>query len=134
MVTDDIKKFEGFNGMPYEDSLGFTTIGYGTKLPLSETEATILLKYRLSISKCELLAYKPNITILPQDAQDIVLNMVYQIGIDGVMSFRKMWKALEEEDYNTAAKEMLDSLWAKQTPSRAEELAKRMAQLSGKSK
>ena len=134
MVVDDIKKFEGFSGNVYKDFLGFDTIGYGTKLPLSETEATMLLKHRLSIAKCELLAYKPNVSTLNKEAQDILLNMVYQIGIGGIMKFKKMWKALDEEDYSTAAKEMLDSLWAKQTPNRAEELAKRMAQLSGKSK
>jgi len=126
MVVDDIKEFEGFNGNIYKDSLGFNTIGYGTKLPLSETEATMLLKHRLSIAKCELLAYKPNVSILPNDVQDIILIMVYQLGIEGIMSFKKMWKALDKEDYVIAAKEMLDSRWAKQTPKRAKVLADRM--------
>ena len=39
-----------------------------------------------------------------------------------------MWQALENFDYVQAAVEMLDSRWAKQTPNRAQELAKRMGE------
>jgi lysozyme len=49
--------------------------------------------------------------------------MVFQLGVGGVSKFKAMWKALEENDYTTASIEMLDSRWAKQTPTRAENLA-----------
>ena len=39
---------EGFRGNPYKDSLGHLTIGIGTKLPLTETEAQWLLGERLT--------------------------------------------------------------------------------------
>ena len=45
------------------------------------------------------------------------------VGIAGVGKFKAMWKALKENDYNTASLEMLDSRWAKQTPKRAEKLS-----------
>ena len=49
--------------------------------------------------------------------------MVFQLGVGGVSKFKAMWKALEENDYTTASIEMLDSRWAKQTPTRAENLS-----------
>ena len=49
--------------------------------------------------------------------------MVFQLGVGGVSKFKKMWKALKQNDYQTASEEMLDSRWAKQTPKRAEELS-----------
>ena len=53
----------------------------------------------------------------------------YQLGYDGGMKFEKMWKALEQNDYQTAAKEALDSNWAKQTPERANRFAEFLRQL-----
>ena len=49
--------------------------------------------------------------------------MVFQIGFSGVMKFRKMIANMQEKNWKGAADEMLDSLWAKQTPSRANRLA-----------
>ena len=48
--------------------------------------------------------------------------MAYQLGVEGVMKFKKMIAALQNGDYDRAADEMADSLWAKQTPSRAQRL------------
>ena len=52
--------------------------------------------------------------------------MVYQIGEGGVSKFKNMWSALDREDYGEASFQMLDSLWAKQTPARAGKLAGKM--------
>ena len=49
--------------------------------------------------------------------------MVFQLGIGGVSKFKKALKAVGEEDWDTAADEMLDSKWATQTPERATELS-----------
>ena len=37
--------------------------------------------------------------------------------------FKKMWSAIEDEDYNNAAVEMLDSRWAEQVKGRATRLS-----------
>ena len=121
-----IKKHEGFRGMPYEDSLGFPTIGYGTKLPITKEEAEILLKHRLDIKIQEITNYEPFYLELPPKAQKVIANMAYQLGVGGVMKFKKMWEALKNEDYKTAADEMLNSKWARQTPNRANELSEIM--------
>lgn len=127
-LIEDIKQEEGFKGTVYKCTEGFDTIGYGTRLPLSKEESELILEYRLKIIKSQLTGYLYNLDI-KQEARDILFNMAYQLGVGGVLNFKKMIKALEKQDYKTAAKEGLDSLWAKQTPNRAKRLMDRMHNL-----
>ena len=55
--------------------------------------------------------------------------MIFQLGKTGVSKFRNMWKHLSALEYASAASEMLDSRWAKQTPNRAEGMSAQMAAL-----
>jgi hypothetical protein len=90
-----------------------------------------------------------NFESLPVEAQEILIEMVFQMGrgleavkddegnviekSTGVRGFEKMRIALNQSppDFDTAADEMLDSQWAKKdSPSRAKKLAKRMRDLS----
>ena len=48
------------------------------------------------------------------------------MGLNGVSKFKKMLKALEDQDFEKASIEMLDSLWAKQTPNRALKMSNKM--------
>lgn len=127
-LIEDIKQEEGFKGTVYKCTEGFDTIGYGTRLPLSKEESELILEYRLKIIKSQLTGYLYNLDI-KQEAWDILFNMAYQLGVRGVLNFKKMIKALEKQDYKTAAKEGLDSLWYKQTPNRAKRLMDRLSQL-----
>ena len=63
---------------------------------------------------------------LSNDRQIIIESMVYQMGIAGVAGFHNMWKDIRDGDYRGAAEEMLDSLWARQTPERAKRHAEVM--------
>ena len=128
-VVNEIKLDEGFVGVEYKDHLGFPTIGYGTKLPLTEEEAELLLKHRLGKMVRELLRHKPIVEELPIDAKLIILNMAYQLGVPRLLGFKRMWAALERKDFIEAAKEMRDSLWNKQTPSRSNKLASIMSEV-----
>ena len=129
-LIESLKQEEGFRGIPYEDKLGIPTIGYGTKLPLSEEEAELLLKHRLDKKILELNEKEPFFLELPQKAQEVIANMAYQLGVGGVLKFKKMWAALKKGDYQKAADEMLDSKWAReQTPNRAKKLAEIMRSL-----
>lgn len=56
----------------------------------------------------------------------ILINMCFNLGLPRLMTFRKMLKALEDRNYELAAKEMLDSKWAKQVGNRAIELSEMM--------
>jgi lysozyme len=121
-----IKEHEGFMGMPYNDHLGNPTIGYGSLLPITEQEAELLLQHRLAKMIMELHANKPFILTLPEDKQDVLSEMAYQIGVPNLLRFVKMWEALDRRDYEKASIEMLDSKWANQTPQRAYSLAQIM--------
>ncbi len=118
-----IKESEGFNGESYLDSLEIPTIGFGTKLPLDEDEATLILKHRLAKKIDHLLQEKPVVLILSLERQEVLFEMAYQLGVGGLLKFKKMWDAIENRDYETASVEMLDSRWSVQTPRRAEKLA-----------
>lgn len=122
-LIENIKKSEGFVGIVYKDTLQIDTIGYGTKLPLSKFEAELILKHRLDGKIKELLQNKPFVEILSENVQNALFEMAYQLGVSGLLKFKKMWIALEKEDYHKAHLEALDSLWAKQTPSRAKRIA-----------
>lgn len=128
MLIDDIKQEEGFKGVVYKCTEGFDTIGYGTKLPINEEEATLLLEYRLNKTRANLLSSLYNYN-LPDEVWDILLNMSYQLGVGGVLKFKKMLEALKNKDYVEASKQGMDSLWAKQTPNRAKRLMDRLSKV-----
>ena len=62
--------------------------------------------------------------------RDVLFEMCYQLGIVGVLKFKKMLAAIRDKDFAAASKAMLDSEWHKQTPERCKELAAIM--LTGK--
>ena len=62
-------------------------------------------------------------------AEEIIIEMIFQLGKTGVSKFKNMWKALSGLEYSVAASEMLDSRWAKQTPNRAKAMSAEMASL-----
>ena len=125
-LLESIKKHEGFVEHVYDDSLGIPTIGYGfaiKDLVLDEDIAEDIL-----IRKLERLKRNANsrfrwLEDMPVVVQEVILNMCYQLGVTGVSKFRRAISALQEGDWDEAANEMLDSLWARQTPNRATELS-----------
>lgn len=129
-LIKNLKKFEGFKGNPYVDSRGYLTVGIGTKLPLDEEEAEFLLKHRLKKTVNELNVLKLNDLDIKEEAKIILYDMAYNLGVRGLLKFKKMWKALENKDYLEASKEMQDSKWFKQVGRRSKELVSKMEKLS----
>ena len=133
MVLDDlvvsIKENEGFRGEVYQDHLENDTLGYGTLMPISPIEATVLLRMRLDGMIKELSTKEPVFNMVPPEAQSILAEMAYQMGVNGLLKFKKTWKYLQAHDFEAAAKEMLDSKWHEQTPNRAKELSERMSKV-----
>jgi len=119
-----IKEDEGFRGENYLDSLNIPTIGYGTKLPLSEAEAELILSFRLNQKISQLLEAKPIVMTLSQERQEVLFSLCYQLGTNGLLRFKRMWTAIENHDFATASAELLDSKYATQTPNRANKNAK----------
>ena len=73
----------------------------------------------------QLVGHIPELHI---EAKNIVTEMVFQLGTQGVRNFRNMISALEERNYSRASAEMLDSRWHAQTTNRCESLAQLMSQ------
>ena len=123
-----IMRHEGFKSKIYLDHLGHRTIGYGTNLEvgLTEQQAKALLLIHLAQIETELIEALDFYDDIDAARQDVLLNMAYQMGIAGVQKFKQMIVAVRAQDWDRAALEMLDSLWANQTPSRADELSRMM--------
>ena len=122
-LVNGIKKHEGFRDRPYFDSLGIGTIGYGTTW-ITEEEADMLLRNRLQSCISDIDSYIEELSVSIDEVRRAILyEMCYQLGIDGVKRFRKMWEALADMNYEKASREMKASRWHKQTPARCEYLA-----------
>lgn len=126
-IIGKLKKYEGFRSTMYKCTEGYWTIGYGFNLEagMSEEEASLLLRYRVSQLQAQLggrLWFKR----LDHIRQEVIVQMAYQLGVGGVDTFKRMIGAISQGDYEKAAAEMLDSRWAKQTPNRAKQMAKVM--------
>ena len=125
-LMDIIEKYEGFSGVSYKDHLGYDTIGFGTKLPISKEEAMLLAKLRLDAKIMKLHRRLHWLKDQPDEVQEILYEMAYQMGVTGLLKFKKTIAFIEDEEYFLASSEMLHSVWAEQTPERANRLAERM--------
>ena len=136
-LIDEIKVHEGFRDKVYKCSEGFDTIGYGfaiKDLVLDEDIADLILQRKLEDLQERIKRKFDWFKESPNEVQDVVSNMCYQIGLAGFSKFKKTIYYLETEQYEEASEEMLDSLWARQTPNRAKELSKIIRSLNGYTK
>lgn len=126
-LRDWLKKDEGKRFKPYKDSRGFLTIGYGRWLEggISEDEAELMLNNDMRTAYEGAQKAVKSFHLLNDDRQEILVNMVFNLGLSRFKKFKKMLAAIEKGDHKTVPKEMLDSLWAKQVKGRAQRLAKR---------
>lgn len=122
-------RHEGLRLIPYRDTLGKLTIGIGRCLDtrgITEDEAMILLNNDIENVKNNIAKSCPFVLGLDQTRQDVLYEMCFQLGLNGILKFPKMLAAMRDHDYETAASEMLNSAWHAQTPARCEELAELM--------
>jgi lysozyme len=124
---------EGERATVYRDHLGFQTIGVGRLVDsrkqgagLRPHEITFLLNNDVD-DRIEALTRR-----LPwfQDVDDVrkgvLLNMSFQLGVEGLLQFEHTLALIRDRKYENAAHAMLQSLWAKQTPERAQRMAEQM--------
>ena len=128
-----IKKNEGYSNKPYKDQLGFYTIGYGHLIKKNEDRyfhKTFSKKYfenifELDFKKSVEDYYKKfNKKKHKQDEKELLIEMIYQLGIKNVVKFKRLHLNLEKKQKYMVCLEMIDSLWYKQTPKRVENLIK----------
>lgn len=127
-ATPFLKVEEQFRRHPYEDAKDSLAVGYGLNLTfegLDEDEAAWLLQSKLKKRFAALSDY-PWFAALSAGKQAAILELSYQIGVRGLLRFKKAIAAMAVRDYETAAAELLDSRWAKaQTPDRASRVVAR---------
>ena len=128
-LLQQLERHEGFRSKPYQDSVGVLTIGIGTNIEqgITRPEAYALLRIRLDAIKGELFRAYPHAQVMQQVRLDVLTNMAYNMGVPRLMTFKKMFAAIDRKDYADAAREMLDSKWSRQVGKRSEELALQMA-------
>ena len=121
-LLDRVLHHEGFETKPYQDHLGIWTFGHGLTF-ITEEESKTIVDARITDYLLRIVQTHDWLLRRPKDVTEVLVEMCYQLGWTGCHNFKKMWAALENEDYEIAANEMLDSKWAIQTPTRALELA-----------
>lgn len=123
---------EGVVEHAYQDHLGYWTIGVGRLIDkrkggkLRPNEIEFLLENDIADRVQELTKRIPWFTKLDKARQGVLLNMSFQMGVEGLLGFKNTLKMVETGKYEDAARGMLQSLWARQTPERAKRLSEQM--------
>ena len=124
---------EGVEPCVYRDSLGYWTIGIGRLVDkrkpgagLRPIEIDFLLNNDIEDRINELTRRLKWFQDLDDARRGVLLNMSFQLGVDGLLKFERTLGLVEAGQYDLAAHAMLQSLWAKQTPVRAKRMAEQM--------
>lgn len=130
LIRHEGKVFAGNRHRMHTDSVGKITIGFGRNLSdrgLSETEAQFLLLNDIQEVIDQLRHDYQWFDELNDVRQEVIINMAFNMGISGFGKFKKTIRLIELGTFDTAAREMLASKWARQVGSRADELSRHMA-------
>ena len=143
-VFEQLKIDEGVVNEIYLDHLGYPTFGVGHLILESDEEhgrevGTPVTEERvrscferdldIAIGECELLYEDGVFGNLPDEVQQILVNMMFNMGRTRLSKFKKMHAAILESDWKEAAKEGRDSRWYRQVTNRAERLMKRLEEV-----
>lgn len=122
-------RHEGLKLKPYHCTAGKLTIGVGRNIEdmgITEDEAIYMLRNDVARFAAELAQAKPIVKTLDDVRYYVLLNMAFNLGINRLLKFKKMWEAIEDQRYTDAALEMQDSRWCAQVGGRCSELAELM--------
>jgi lysozyme len=132
-LRDMLIKDEGRRSCVYGDILGIQTIGVGRNVDarhgggLSDAEIDYLLDNDIAEKTAQVDQSLNWAQTLDEPRKAVLVSMAFQLGIHGLLEFTQTLAAVRDERYEHAAQLMLDSLWAKQTPQRAQRLSRQMA-------
>ena len=140
-VFEQLKIDEGVEYEIYSDHLGFPTFGVGHLVidtdpewqapmgtPVSSERVWEAFERDLDIAidECCVLYGEETFEMWPDEVQEVVVNMMFNMGRPRLSKFKNFRKALEEYDWAKAAKEGRDSRWYDQVTNRAERLMLRL--------
>jgi lysozyme len=130
---------EGVKYEVYKDHLGYATFGIGHLITAHDPEngwsvGTDVDEDRVIQafeSDCETVLSDCNILYedfgdLPEEAQQIIANMMFNMGRPRLSKFKGMKRGVDARDWDAAADEMVDSAWYRQVTNRADRLVTRM--------
>jgi lysozyme len=120
---------EGLKLKPYRCTSGKLTIGVGRNLEdkgITKEEAITLLQNDISYFEEELRRRLPSFRTYSGARQAALINVAFNMGVTGLLNFKNMLNALEREDYDDAAAELLNSHYAVQVGNRSHELAEQL--------
>lgn len=112
--------------VPYTDSVGVLTIGYGRaigRIGITEDEAELLLEHDVDRVIRDLDFACSWWRKLDEARQGALAELCFQLGLDGLLGFRRMLDALRTSDYAAAGAELLASKYAVQVAGRAHRIA-----------
>lgn len=124
-----IKKHEDLRLLPYTDTTGHLTIGYGCNLTAGITpeQAQALLNLKVVSLERQLMNYDWFFTC-NEPRKAVLIDMAFNLGMEGLLGFRIMLDCINRGDWPGAASQMANSEWARQVGGRAVEDAKIMAE------
>jgi lysozyme len=131
-LSRQLRGDEGCEPCVYYDSLGWATIGVGRLVDkrkgggLRSDEITYLLQNDIDDRITAVTKALPWFQNLDDARQGVLLNMAFQLGTAGLLAFKATLAAVQGARYDEAAADMLNSVWAQQTPARAKRLAEQM--------
>jgi len=144
-LYEQLKYDEGVVYEIYKDHLGYPTFGVGHLVlesdeeyeqpvgtPVSEERVADCFRKDsdIAIRECYVLYGESYFEDFPDEVQEILVNMMFNMGRPRLSKFKKMNAALKKEDWVEAAKEGRDSRWHKQVTKRAERLMSRLENVS----
>ena len=100
----------------------------GTEVSKERVDECFKADIEITIEDCNILY--SNFNDIPEEAQLILANMMFNLGRPRLSKFLKLKAAVDDEDWMEASVQMMDSKWAKQVPNRAKRLCERMEKLS----
>ena len=136
LLLQELRRDEGVRYVPYLDSVGIKTVGVGHNLeahpldltyPLTDEQVDQILAddlVRVFSGLDRKIGWWRNLSCA---RMRVLANMAFNLGVDGLLEFKRMILAVDRGHYDQAAREMLNSKWARQVFNRAIRLAEMMA-------
>ena len=125
-LRETIIRHEGIRLDMYQDTLGIWTLGVGHNIEekgISQAVMELMLEEDLAEAVSELKRSVSFFSKMPEQVQEALVNLAFNMGIPRLMQFKKTLAYLRDGNFEAAADELLDSRYAEQVRRRADEVA-----------
>jgi lysozyme len=144
LTIEQLKIHEGFRAKVYQCTAGHDTIGHGYNLDanplnlsnyeivgfrkngISKEQAETILKIHVAQIETALIKQFSWFESLNEARCAVLINMAFNLGLKGLLSFKNTLRMIETGDFEGASKNMLQSKWATQVKGRAVDLSAQM--------